>query len=140
MSHCRGEKLSCPKAAAASCRTRAHPAARPAPSRPGALQLAGTHSRRISACTTAALLGPGSGSVLAAVGSGAVPRVLLALRGAVRGPLPAARAAPASPRRHCAGDAWGLQRPSCSPQLGENSLNSFSCFHPEQSFNQSIGY
>lgn len=80
----------------------------------------------------------GPGSALAAVGGGAVPRALLALRGAVRGPLPTARAAPASPCTRCAGDAWGLQRPSCSPQLSENSLNSFSCFPPEQSFNQSI--
>lgn len=126
MCHCRGEKLSCPKAAPASPSCLQPVLPRPFPEHCSSQG----HAHAGSLPAPGALLGPGSGAVLTAVGSGAVPRVLLALRGAVCGPLPTVRAAPASPPRHCAGDAWGLQRPSCSPQLGENSLNSFSCFPP----------
>lgn len=93
MCHCRGEKLSCPKAAPASPSCLQPVLPRPFPEH--CSSQGHTHAGSLPA--PGALLGPGSGSVLAAVGSGAVPRVLLALRGAVRGPLPMARAAPASP-------------------------------------------
>lgn len=93
MCHCRGEKLSCPKAAPASPSCLQPVLPRPFPEH---CRSQG-HAHAGSLPAPGALLGPGSGAVLAAVGSGAVPRVLLALRGAVRGPLPTARAAPASP-------------------------------------------